>query len=187
MQYLNALKAKGLKESDLSKGLQGKIDKLNSLLKDLKVLESRDLDEDEKEQLETVKEVIDDLDIQIAKKVSIFDMEKYKRRLDQVEDMKMRKEAKKTQKVEEKVAPKVEKPVETPKIEQKLSELKEEVRVDTQRFNEEPMEVETEEEVEEFEKKAEVKPKKMSTSLILMGVGAFFLTWGAVNFFRERR
>ena len=38
-----------------------------------------------------------------------------------------------------------------------------------------------------FEKKAEVKPKNMSLNIVLIGVGAFFLTWGAVNLFRERR
>jgi hypothetical protein len=40
---------------------------------------------------------------------------------------------------------------------------------------------------EEFEKHSDTTPKKMSTGLILMGVGAFFLTWGAVNFFKSRR
>lgn len=39
----------------------------------------------------------------------------------------------------------------------------------------------------EFERQGEGNPKKMTTGLILMGVGAFFLTWGAVNFFKSRR
>jgi hypothetical protein len=43
------------------------------------------------------------------------------------------------------------------------------------------------EEIEDYKNKGSIKPKKMSTSIILMGVGAFLLTWGAVNFFRERR
>jgi hypothetical protein len=47
--------------------------------------------------------------------------------------------------------------------------------------------IEVEPEVEEFDKSDDTKPKKLSKGLILMGVGAFLLTWGAVNFFRERR
>jgi hypothetical protein len=42
-------------------------------------------------------------------------------------------------------------------------------------------------EEEEFERKGAGNPRKMTTGLILMGVGAFFLTWGAVNFFKSRR
>ena len=40
---------------------------------------------------------------------------------------------------------------------------------------------------EEFEKQGERKPRKVNVPLILMGVGALLLTWGAVNFFKERR
>ena len=43
------------------------------------------------------------------------------------------------------------------------------------------------EEDEEFEKVSNAKPRKLSKSVIIMGIGAFILTWGAVNFFRERR
>jgi hypothetical protein len=42
-------------------------------------------------------------------------------------------------------------------------------------------------EEDEFERKGAGNPQKMTTGLILMGVGAFFLTWGAVNFFKSRR
>lgn len=48
-------------------------------------------------------------------------------------------------------------------------------------------EVDEEEDIKDFKKTKEVKPKKMSTSFILMGVGAFLFTWGAVNFWKERR
>jgi hypothetical protein len=40
---------------------------------------------------------------------------------------------------------------------------------------------------EEFEKQGERKPRKVNVPLIVMGVGALLLTWGAVNFFKERR
>lgn len=39
----------------------------------------------------------------------------------------------------------------------------------------------------EFDKVADSKPRKMSKGVILMGVGFFFLTWGAVNYFKDKR
>jgi hypothetical protein len=51
------------------------------------------------------------------------------------------------------------------------------------KLRQEPIEVE----VEDLAKEDNAMPKKMSKGLILMGVGAFLLTWGAVNFFKERR
>ena len=42
-------------------------------------------------------------------------------------------------------------------------------------------------EEEEFEKRRDVKKENMPISLIIMGIGAFFLTWGAVNFFKNKR
>jgi hypothetical protein len=78
----------------------------------------------------------------------------------------------------------------------KLEDLKKSVHIDTANFKtrqrvEEEEEEEQEEDIEvqeeEFDKHSDTTPKKMSTGLILMGVGAFFLTWGAVNFFKSRR
>jgi hypothetical protein len=83
-------------------------------------------------------------------------------------------------------------------INSKLQNLKEELTINTRKFDEdqkvikkaEPVveaeEVEAEE-VEEFEKKGNVKPKKGSLSIIIMAVGFGLLTFGAVNFFKERR
>ncbi len=48
-------------------------------------------------------------------------------------------------------------------------------------------EIEAESVEDEFAKKGDAKPRKMSKGIILMGIGAFILTWGAVNFFRESR
>jgi hypothetical protein len=98
--------------------------------------------------------------------------------------------------------------VEQPKVEvrSKLDELEQKVKVNPEKFKvEEPRqqtqqqrqqqrqqqkaeaeEVEVEE-IEDFKNKGTIKPKKMSTSVILMGIGFGILTWGAVNFFRERR
>jgi hypothetical protein len=99
-----------------------------------------------------------------------------------------------TEKVPEVVAQKPE-PVQERGVESvydKLEDLKKSVHIDTanfktrQRVEEEEQDIEVQEE-EEFEKHSDTTPKKMSTGLILMGVGAFFLTWGAVNFFKSRR
>lgn len=53
-----------------------------------------------------------------------------------------------------------------------------------QEVHHEPIFVEAE---EEFEKKGERKPRKINIPLVVMGVGALILTWGAVNFFKERK
>jgi len=89
-------------------------------------------------------------------------------------------------------------------LNERLDELKEEVRTNTEKFKFEKeqrthrkIEVEDEavisgeevevEEIEDYKNKGSIKPKKMSTSIIIMGIGIGLLTWGAVNFFRERR
>jgi hypothetical protein len=43
------------------------------------------------------------------------------------------------------------------------------------------------EEIEDFQKVKSVRPKGNSLSVTLMGIGVFFLTWGAVNYFRTRK
>lgn len=74
-----------------------------------------------------------------------------------------------------------------------IEELKKEAEISTEYFeNEKEQESHSETEVleveaEEFEKQGERKPSKVNVPLILMGVGALLLTWGAVNFFKQRR
>lgn len=62
----------------------------------------------------------------------------------------------------------------------------EEEMVDSNEWNQQEQEVE-EVEAEEFEKQGERAPRKVNIPLVVMGVGALLLTWGAVNFFKERR
>jgi thiol:disulfide interchange protein len=77
----------------------------------------------------------------------------------------------------------------------KLASLKKELNVNPKKFEEDTIarneqqiqEVEVEEEVEEFEKKANVKPKKGSLSIILMTLGFGILTFGSVIYFKERK
>lgn len=85
------------------------------------------------------------------------------------------------------------------RLRRELEQIKSQIQIKPESFDPEPEpEVETEPEYEqedepqyvahqEFEKAGNAQPRKMSKGLILMGVGAFLLTWGAVNFFKERR
>jgi hypothetical protein len=129
------------------------------------------------------------------KSILRFDVESYKIK---VANLKQGGKASKAEKVQE-AAP-VAAPVQAQEktedklkaIEERLNQLKPEVQIQPEKFEtatkQEPeLEYVHAEEAEEFEKKAEVKPKNMSLNIVLIGVGAFFLTWGAVNLFRERR
>ncbi len=81
-------------------------------------------------------------------------------------------------------------------ISQHIEELKKEAQISSDDFQfepepetepeqeQQPIEVEAE---EEFEKQGERTPRKVNIPLVVMGVGALLLTWGAVNFFKERR
>lgn len=77
----------------------------------------------------------------------------------------------------------------TQQIKADIDRLQESVKIKPEHFEAPKREevIEVEPEIEEFEKADNAQPKKMSKGLILMGVGAFLLTWGAVNFFKERR
>ena len=150
-----------------------------------------------------------------AKKKAVFEKNKYgdKAKVDVVEFVQDEEEEEEEYVEEEYVEevqepkvveqPKVIEQPEQPKVEvrSKLDELEQKVKINAEKFkveqpqqqpqqkqqkSQEAEEVEVEE-IEDFKNKGTIKPKKMSTSVILMGVGAFLLTWGAVNFFRERR
>lgn len=85
------------------------------------------------------------------------------------------------------------------RLKRELEKIKSQIQIKPESFEPDPEpepEVEDEPEqephvyqaeVQDFEKADNAQPKKMSKGLILMGVGAFLLTWGAVNFFKERR
>lgn len=195
MKYQIALKEKGLSVDALSRKMKANIKKLEKLAKLVEGVDEDNLSHEELDSLKEVKRNIGELDSEITKDINRFDLELYNQRVERVkklpnnnknvsEEVKVetKKEEVETKKEEVKAEP-------NPIIEQKLEQLKKYVEIDTSKLHiekeEEPIEVEADE-VEEFEKKAEVKPKKMSTALILMGVGAFLLTWGAVNFFKER-
>lgn len=211
MRYLQALEQKGLKKEDLAKQTQKKIDEIEHR----KAQIEEDADDYEEDELKEILQKIRQFDQELEKSILKFNPEIYKKRVEvfernkklakgEVIEKEEEEEPKAVQVVKEqpKAQPKVEvapqKVVEQPKktISQNLDELESKVKTNPEKFNVEQEQTETEtddaeevevEEIEDFKNKGSIKPKKMSTSIILMGVGAFLLTWGAVNFFRERR
>jgi hypothetical protein len=210
MKYLEALKKKDLSVDNLSKTLQKKIQELNYqilALEDIENTPEEDLQKSDLEDIKQIKKNLQELDCYIEHKVNIFDQVKYQEKLEKVSKMT---EAKKQMKEGGEVKEVKEPYIEEPEIEE--SEVKEPVVAKEQEPKQAPVQAtapkpapleqkvhvaptppaphpmyEEQQEEEEFERKGDGNPKKMTTGLILMGVGAFFLTWGAVNFFKSRR
>jgi len=205
MKYQNALSEKQLTAEDLSKALQKKIESIEKLESKI---ENADLTE---EQISKIELEIENLDNSLEKAINKFNPEVHKERLDRIAEINKRKAENVDEEYDEDeeddvvVTQEVAKPVVTKpkeekkevkvntsnikKINAKLDELKRSVEIDSSKLEKEIIEeAETEtEEIEDFQSTGERKPKKMSTGIILMGVGAFLLTWGAVNFWRSRR
>lgn len=197
MRYLLALGQKGLRKEDLAKTTQKKIDDLSVLVNKLnKFEESDELSEELQDEYDRLVDSVNEIDEKLEKSILNFDIEKYKIK---VANLKQGGKTSKAEKVQQ-AAP-VAAPVQAPEktedklksIEERLNQLKPEVQIQPEKFETAKPKLEPEpeyvhaEEAEEFEKKADVKPKSMSLNIVLIGVGAFFLTWGAVNLFRERR
>ena len=196
MRYLTALGQKSLRKEDLAKTTQKKIDDLSVLVDKLNEFEESDeLSEELQDEYDRLVDSVNEIDEKLMKSILRFDVESYKIK---VANLKQGGKASKAEKVQQ-AAP-VAAPVQAQEktedklkaIEERLNQLKPEVQIQPEKFETATkQELEPEyvhaEEAEEFEKKAEVKPKNMSLNIVLIGVGAFFLTWGAVNLFRERR
>jgi len=194
MKYLEVLKQRDLSIENLPKVLQKKIQTLDFHYNELKNLESdEELDESELEDIEVVKQKIDELDSHISHKVKIFNQVKYDEKLAKISQMTKAKQGFKVEKeiivesivneqepiakvvaINQEAQPQVPKPIEP-------------IPQAPQSPQQQAPQYEEQQEEEEFERKGDGNPKKMSTGLILMGVGAFFLTWGAVNFFKSRK
>ena len=199
MKYLEVLKQRDLNIENLPKVLQKKIQTLDFHYNELKNLESDDeLDEAELEDIEVVKQKIDELDSHIAHKVKIFNQVKYDEKLAKISQISKAKQGIKVEEIAaevqqevvneevEPIAKVVDEPQsipQAPKLEP-LPQVHQAAQAQVPQYEEQH---EEHEEEEEFERKGAGNPKKMSTGLILMGVGAFFLTWGAVNFFKSRK
>ncbi len=195
MKYLESLKKRGLSVENLPKALQKKIKDLDfqiNALKQVKENPNDDLSESDLDDIKVIEASIQDLDKYIAHKVDIFDQAKYDNKLANISKAKEARLGNKN--VEEVVKQEV--IVKEPEVVEqvvfggsvKVEEPKQ-VQVEDTKQIQEPQVAQEEayQHEEEFEKVGNAKPKSMTTGLILMGVGAFFLTWGAVNFFKSRR
>ncbi len=213
MRFKAILEEKNLSIDQLPKGVQKKISDLEKIL--VKVEEYKSSEEVDDEGLSKAEAKINDLDRDIEKALLRFNPEIYQKRLEVLN--KIHKNNKKSPKAKEEKAeslPDAEQKADDSVIE-KIKDLKKEVKEvevvdsvfeeeeDDELIEEAPKEKHIEEELkrlkksishienntvtEELSKNGEAEPKKMSKGLILMGVGAFLLTWGAVNFFKERR
>lgn len=211
MKYLEALKKRNLSVENLPKTLQKKIQELNfqnRALKDIEDNPNEDLEESDLADIEVVKASIAELDKHIEHKVNIFDQVKYDEKLAKISKMTELKKGKKEVEVKEpelevsesivtKVVAVEPTPIQsnqignTTPIEETYTStpepVQEAVQEAVQEVVQEPQPIYEQQEEDEFERKGAGNPRKMTTGLILMGVGAFFLTWGAVNFFKSRR
>jgi hypothetical protein len=209
MSYLQAMIDKKVEKEQLPRGVQVKIENLEKAIEKISEYESQDdLDEEEEAQLEKLREGVKALDGDIERSILKFDPEKYKKKLEVMMEVRAKRKKKET--------PKVAKPEPQPEPQEEDDEEYEQVVEQNIQNVRQNAEVEPEEldlcedceeeyhsgrlsleeireskrrrdEEEEFEKVSNAKPRKLSKSVIIMGIGAFILTWGAVNFFRERR
>jgi hypothetical protein len=196
MKYLEALKKRDLGIDNLPKTLQKKIKDLNSHNEELKKVQNntdQELSDSDLDELNSFKDVIDELDSHIAHKINIFDQAKYDDKLAKIGKMTKAKQGlKEGGEVKEVV---VQEPaVQEPVVAKVVAIAPDPKPAPAQQTYVAPPPPQTPEPVyeeehyeEEFERKGDGNPKKMTTGLILMGVGAFFLTWGAVNFFKSRK
>jgi len=198
MKYLEALNKRGLSVEQLPKALQKKIKDLDlqaSALKEVEQNDNQDLTEADLEDIEVIKNSVNELDNYIAHKVNIFDQTKYDAKLANVSKAKTARENLKKEREVEKKEIEVKEPEVVEPIVVKVQQEPKQVEVQAPKQVQEPQVSDdtqigyetADEHEEEFEKVDGPRPKSMTTGLILMGVGAFFLTWGAVNFFKSRR
>lgn len=202
MKIEKILQERGLKKEGLPIKLRRKIAQLEKLSAEVQEMVDEESDDPVNiSTLEVAKVRLNDLDEALSKEIKNFNLETYSQRKERMKKINQSKTKKsvnslpkeeETEQVFEETELELEKipPIsKTLHIKEDIDKLRESVEIKPESFEvEEDLEVEpVEPEIEEFEKEGVAKPKKMSKGLILMGVGAFLLTWGAVNFFRERR
>jgi hypothetical protein len=199
---------KKVEKEQLPRGVQVKIENLEKAIEKISEYESQDdLDEEEEAQLEKLREGVEALDSDIERSILKFDPEKYKKKLEVM--MEVRAKRKKNEVAKPKPQPESEPENEELEqneqvVEDKIEKVKQEAQISTEElelcedceeeYHSGRLSLEQineskrrRDEEEEFEKVSNAKPRKLSKSVIIMGIGAFILTWGAVNFFRERR
>lgn len=211
MKFQLALDEKSLTREDLPKSQQLKIKEIEKLKTQIEHIDLEGVDESFEDEFDNIKVQFDQADEEVVVFIRNFDVEKSRKQREQLAEMRDRKK-KLSGQSEEPVLEKALEPVSLPepsqipepepepelvpevipsaplKAQENLEALKEEAQVYPEQFEEEFEQEEAEEvEVEEeFEKVGNSKPRKFNVPLVIMGVGALLLTWGAVNFFKNK-
>jgi outer membrane biosynthesis protein TonB len=172
MKYLKALEIKGLSVGKLNPNRKNQIAQLNEIYAQLETLDP------ESDEAKNLKEQADKLDYEIEKYIMTSTRKSEKPPKPPVKENEINiaqhiEELKKEAKVQPEKMPEPE-----PETEPETEETKIEAKAPTVQNNH----VE-----EEFANQGQPIKKKSNMPLILMGVGAFLLTMGAVNFFKDRR
>jgi hypothetical protein len=200
---------KKVEKEQLPRGVQVKIENLEKAIEKISEYESQDdLDEEEEAQLEKLREGVEALDSDIERSILKFDPEKYKKKLEVMMEVRAKRKKNEVAKPQPEPEPEKEPNEELEQneqvVEEKIEKVKQEAQISTEElelcedceeeYHSGRLSLEQineskrrRDEEEEFEKVSNAKPRKLSKSVIIMGIGAFILTWGAVNFFRERR
>lgn len=209
MKFQLALDEKSLTREDLPKSQQLKIKEIEKLKTQIEQIESDGIDDSFQDEFDKIKLQFDQADEEVVVFIRNFDVEKSRKQRERLAEMRSRikKPAAETEvkaeepapepepvKEPEPVAVQVQEPkVEAPiaqmpqtRLEEKLEAVQREAQVYPERFEEELEEEAEEYEAEEFEKVGNSKPRKLNVPLVIMGVGALLLTWGAVNFFKNK-
>jgi hypothetical protein len=205
MKFQVALDEKSLTREDLPKSQQLKIKEIEKLKTQIEQIESDGIEDSFQDEFDKIKLQFDQADEEVVVFIRNFDVEKSRKQRERLAEMRSRIKkpaAEPEVKAEEptpepEVAPEpapVVAPVQAPMVEmpkkeaEKLEALKEEAQVYPEQFLPEEFEPEAEEfeAEEEFEKVGDSKPRKLNVPLVIMGVGALLLTWGAVNFFKNK-
>ena len=217
MKFKLALDEKGLNVEDLPKSQQKKIAEIMKMKRKIDEIEIDGIDEDVENDFEEIKTQFDTVDEELVDFIDQFDVEKNREQRVRMAEMRAKigrdtkpKEEKEavSEPVQAPPPPRRKEPDAIP-IEKIVAEQLEELKKEAVVYPDQFMNVDDEELVnkgnvvkgnnrtqhaaeeveaeEEFEKQGERKPRKFNVPLIVMGVGAIILTWGAVNFFKERR
>jgi len=212
MKFQVALDEKSLTREDLPKSQQSKIKEIEKLKTQIEQIESDGVDDSFQDEFDKIKLQFDQADEEVVVFIRNFDVEKSRKQRERLAEMRSRikkpAEEVKAEKpspepvtapepVSEPVAPT---PVQAAPVQaapvqaasmpqttevEKLESLRE-AQVYPEQFQEEQEEAEEYEAEEEFEKVGNSKPRKLNVPLVIMGVGALLLTWGAVNFFKNK-
>jgi hypothetical protein len=204
MKFQVALDEKSLTREDLPKSQQLKIKEIEKLKTQIEQIESDGVDDSFQDEFDKIKLQFDQADEEVVVFIRNFDVEKSRKQRERLAEMRSRIKKPAEVKAEKpspepeaapepesepapapvKAAPVQAAPMPQP-TEEKLESLRE-AQVYPEQFQEEQEEAEEYEAEEEFEKVGNSKPRKLNVPLVIMGVGALLLTWGAVNFFKNK-